>query len=566
MVKLQHDIIIIGGGATGLRAALEIAERNKELNVAIISKVYPIRSHTVSAEGGVAGVLKDYDSFDSHAFDTIKGSDYLADQDSVELFVKKAPEEVINLEHWGCAWSREPNGKIAVRAFGGMSLKRTVFAADKTGFYMLHTLFEKTLQYENIRRYDEWFVTSFVVENNRILGVIAFNVKTGEVSAIEAKAVIVATGGAGKIYQFTTNGNINTGDGMAMAYRAGAYLKDMEFIQFHPTALPKNGVLITEAVRGEGAYLINKDGERFLKNYVPSKMELGPRDIISRAIIKEIKEGRGIKGPYGRHVFLDLKHLGEDLINRKLPMARELSIKFAGVDPVNEPIPVRPAVHYFMGGISTDNSTKTNVSGLFAAGECACLNINGANRLGSNSLAECIVFGSIAGSEAVKFAEKSEQQSIDTNYVKDEESRIFDKILKEGGNEKIADVRNDLQATMENNVGIIRDKNGLMQALKNIAELKKRFVDINVEDKSKSFNTDLTSALELEFMLDVAECVTMSAINRYESRGSHYRTDYPNRDDNNFLKHTIASISRTGVKISFESVRITKWKPGERKY
>ncbi|HZD12162.1 MAG TPA: FAD-binding protein, partial [Candidatus Binatus sp.] len=404
MESLNHDILIVGGGAAGLRAAMAAVEYDPKLDIAIASKTYPMRSHTVSAEGGMAAATREYDSLDQHAFDTIKGSDFLADQDAVEYFVSECPKEAVQLEHWGCPFSRDPDGRMAVRAFGGMSVKRTLFAGDKIGFHLLHTLFQTSLKHEAIQRYDEWFATTLLVEGGHCSGVTAINIRTGEMTSILAKATILSTGGSGRIYKFTTNGWIKTGDGMALAYRAGVPLKDMEMVQFHPTLLPNTGILMTEAARGEGGYLINKDGERFLKRYLPGKMELGPRDIISRAEMTEIKEGRAFEGPYGPYVHLDVRHLGKDVIDSKLSFLKELAEKYVGVDPVHEPIPVRPGQHYIMGGVHTDKTGFTGMPGLYSAGEAACVSINGANRLGSNSLTECLVFGAVAGKEAAKYA------------------------------------------------------------------------------------------------------------------------------------------------------------------
>ena len=413
-----HDVLIVGGGGAGLRAAIAIAQDHSDLTVAVISKVYPMRSHTVSAEGGAAAVIKADDSLDDHAYDTISGSVWLADQDAVEAFVTEAPHEMIQLEHWGCPWSREPGGEVAVRPFGGMNTERTWFAADKTGFHMLHSLFQTSLHYARITRYDEWFVTSLVVEDGRCQGVTAIELRTGDLHAIGARSVIMCTGGAGRIYPFTTNGSIKTGDGMALAYRSGVPLKDMEFVQYHPTGLPGTGILITEASRSEGGILVNKDGYRYLQDYDlgepldihdvrhPQKrtMELGPRDRLSQAFIHEREKGRTIQGPHGDYVHLDLRDLGESVINRKLPMVRELTLRYVGIDPVHDPIPVRTVVHYMMGGIHTDIEGATTLPGLFAAGECACVSINGANRLGSNSLTELLVYGARAARSAARFA------------------------------------------------------------------------------------------------------------------------------------------------------------------
>src|SRR2546425_905272 len=389
----EHDIIVVGGGAAGLRAAIAAVQTDPRLSVAMVSKVYPMRSHTVSAEGGAAAVIKPNDSLEAHIKDTISGSDWLADQDVVEAFVREAPAEMIQLEHWGCPWSRDPDGHIAVRPFGGMAIERTWFAADKTGFHMLHALFQTSQKYNNVTRYDEWFATKLLVEDGRCQGVAAIELRTGQVRAIAGKAVILTTGGAGRIFPFTTNAAIKTGDGMALAYRAGVPLKDMEFVQYHPTGLPGTGILMTEASRGEGGYLVNREGKRFLEDYIPSKMELGPRDILSRAIVQEYEKGRTFDGPYGYYVHLDVRHLGEEKIDKKIPFVRELAKNYVGIDPVHEPIPVRPVVHYMMGGVDTDIEGATVVPGLFAAGECACVSINGANRLGSNSLTELLVFG-----------------------------------------------------------------------------------------------------------------------------------------------------------------------------
>ncbi len=575
MEKLTHEVLVIGGGAAGLRAAIAAATLSEKLDVALLSKVYPMRSHTVSAEGGTAGVLREDDSLDLHALDTIKGSDYLADQDSVETFVKEAPSEIIQLEHWGCPWSREADGRLAVRAFGGMSVKRTYFAADKTGFHLLHTLFQHSLKYSNITRYDEWFVTSLVVEEGKIKGLLATELKTGTLSFVAAKSIIVATGGAGRLYRFTTNASIKTGDGMALAYRVGAPLKDMEFMQFHPTALPGTGILITEAARGEGGYLINKVHERFLKRYTPGKMELGPRDILSRAIVTEISEGRGFEGPFGNHVMLDLRHLGRDLIERKLPFVRELARNYAGIDPLNELIPVRPAVHYTMGGIHTDINGRTPIPGLYACGEAACVTINGANRLGSNSLSECLVFGRRAGLDAAQYAISQKEGNPSygatllkpvSQYLKSEEERIYHFLRKEGGKERISDLRNEFQNVMETHVGIFRDASGILQARGQLARFKERLPEAIVDDSSRVFNTELIAALELEFMLNVADSVAYSALMREESRGAHYRTDFPTRDDKRFLLHQLVSYSPGGPIIEHLGVKITKWQPADRRY
>ena len=568
MERLAYDIAIVGGGAAGLRAAIAAAETSRFLRIVVVSKVYPMRSHTVSAEGGTAAVLRDYDSFDSHGFDTVKGSDFLADQDAVEFFVRRAPGEIVQMEHWGCPWSRDPDGHVAVRAFGGMSVKRTAFAADKVGFHMLHTLFQTSLKYENIERLDEWFVTQILAEGGKVVGLAALELRSGAIRAITARAVIIATGGAGRVYEFTTNGAIKTGDGMALAYRAGAPLKDMEFLQFHPTCLPGTGILITEAARGEGGYLVNNEGERFLKKYVPEKMELGPRDILSRSIIQEIRERRAFQGPYGPYVGLDLRHLGEEVIDKKLPMVRELAEEYAGIDPVHELIPVRPGQHYIMGGVHTDISGFTGVAGLYAAGEAACVSINGANRLGSNSLSECLVFGAEAGRSAAAYA--MTQPPVGSNpvsaLVKAEETRVFDGLLKREGGENLADVRRDMQHTMDESVGIYRSGDVLEKAIAHLRDLRKQWDRVGVRDKDPFFNTELTATIELDCMLELAEVIASAAVLRKESRGAHSRTDYPKRDDANFLTHSMARRTAAGPQFDGLAVRITKWQPAARVY
>jgi len=562
-----YDILIIGGGAAGLRSAIAAAETDPRLKIVLISKVYPTRSHTVSAEGGVAAAMREYDSVGNHAYDTVKGSDFLADQDAVEFFTERAREEIITLEHWGCPWSREEDGKVAVRAFGGMNVKRTVYAADKTGFYLLHSLFERSLLYENIRRFDEWYVTDLITDDGRATGFHAIHQKDGEQAVFLAKAIIIATGGAGRAYKFTTNSALNTGDGLALAYNAGAALKDMEFVQFHPTALAKTGILITEAARGEGGYLLNKKGERFLKKYLPKKMELGPRDMISRAIMNEIKEGNGFEGHTGPYVHLDIRHLGKKIIDEKLPLIREISINYADTDPVSEPIAVRPAQHYTMGGISTGIDCASTLPGLFAAGESACVSIHGANRLGSNSLAECLVFGAAAGKSAAEYcmSHHAKKPSAPENQVSQIEQEIR-KILATEGDESTAIIRNAMQKNMDEHAGITRNREGLTKGLSVIKDLQERSKHVTIKDKSLVFNTALTNLIELKSMLQVCEVLFECAILREESRGAHFRTDFPARDDEKFLKHHLALKSDKGIEIKDREVALTKWEPEERKY
>jgi len=577
-MALVHDVLIIGGGGAGLRAAIAAAELNPRLDIAVVSKVYPMRSHTVSAEGGAAAVIKPGDSLDAHAYDTISGGDWLSDQDAVEAFVREAPAEMLRLEHWGCPWSREPDGHVAVRPFGGMKLERTWFAADKTGFHMLHALFQTTLKYDTIRRYDEWFVTKILVDEGRCQGVVAIEVATGKVQAIFAKAVVLCTGGCGKVFPYTTNANIKNGDGMALAYGAGAPLKDMEFVQYHPTGLPFTGILITEATRSEGGWLLNKDGYRYLQDYDLGKpepkpvfrsMELGPRDRLSQAFVKEQEKGRTLVGPYGHYVHLDIRHLGQKLIDKKLPFVRELCLKYENIDPVKEMIPVRPVVHYMMGGIHTDIHGATSLAGLFAAGEVACVSINGANRLGSNSLTELLVFGARAGTAAAAFASQQRKPSPSVlAQAQDEERRLGERFLrKTGGTEKVAALRAEMQKTMEESAGIYRTASVLEEAARKLRKLQERFHDVSLEDRSYTFNTELIAVLELSYMLDVAEAIVHSALQRRESRGSHQRTDYPKRDDTQFLVHSLATRGESGSpRIEYLPVTITRWPPAQRVY
>ncbi|MCH7584450.1 MAG: fumarate reductase (quinol) flavoprotein subunit [Acidobacteria bacterium] len=583
METFQHDVLIVGGGGAGLRAAIAIARDHPDVGVGVISKVYPMRSHTVAAEGGAAAVISPTDSLDDHAYDTISGSDWLADQDAVEILVENASKELLQLEHWGCPWSREPDGRISVRPFGGMKLERTWYAADKTGFHLLHTLFQTSLKYDAINRYDEWFVTSLIVADGRCQGVTAIEIRTGEMHPIGARSVILCTGGAGRVYPFTTNGNIKTGDGMALAYRAGVPLKDMEFVQYHPTGLPGTGILITEAARGEGGILVNNEGRRYLQNYDlgqpldindpnhPQKqtMELGPRDRLSQAFIKEREAGRTFEGPDGDYVHLDIRHLGEREIDRKIPMVRELAVRYVGIDPVHKPIPVRTVVHYMMGGIDTDTNGATSLPGLFAAGECACVSVNGANRLGSNSLTEILVFGARAASVAVDHAGQvppPSNQLLKTS-ARSQELRLKATLLHpNGGSDTVSRIRTALQETLEEGAGIFRDGATLERTCASIAQLKDRYEKLSLVDISRTFNTDLVAALELGAMLEIGEAIAHSALARTESRGSHQRTDHPDRDDDGFLRHSLAFRGEGDPTIEYKEVTVTRWPPSERVY
>ena len=574
----SYDVVVVGGGGAGLRAAVAAVEADPRVSVAIISKVYPMRSHTVSAEGGAAAVIRTGDSLDEHANDTISGGDWLCDQDAVEAFVAEAPKELLRLEHQGCPWSREPDGHVAVRPFGGMKQMRTWFAADKTGFHLLHTLFQTSLGYERIVRYDEWFVTTLLVDDGRVQGVMALELMSGRVEAITAKTVILATGGCGRVYPFTTNANIKTGDGMALAYRAGAPLKDMEFVQYHPTGLPFTGILITEAARAEGGWLVNKDGYRYLQDYdlgtpepkpVFKSMELGPRDRLSQAFVKEVEKGRTVDTPYGPVVHLDLRHLGAEIIEKKLPFVRELCLDYEKIDPIRELVPVRPVVHYMMGGVHTDIHGATPLEGLYAAGEVACVSINGANRLGSNSLPELLVFGARAGKAAAEYASTAKDPAPLIALLEQDERRRLDHemIHPDGGRERISDIREEMQQTMEAAAGIYRSRESLAKAAEILQDLRHRFRSARVEDDSRTFNTQVLAALELSCMLDVADSIVQCALLREESRGAHQRTDFPSRDDERFLAHSLIHRNADGSsRVEYAPVTITRWPPGERVY
>ncbi len=578
MDTVDTDIAIVGAGGAGLRAAIAVAEADPDVKVLLISKVYPMRSHTCAAEGGAAGVVKPNDSLDYHFNDTVGGGDWLVDQDAVELFVNEIPRELTLMEHWGCPWSREETGKVAVRPFGGMKIMRTWFAADKTGFHMLHTLFQTSLKYPSIKRLDEYYVTDLMIDGGRTYGVTAMEIRSGRMTLVRAKAVIIASGGAGRIFPFTTNGAIKTGDGMAMAYRAGVPLKDMEFVQYHPTGLPATGILLTEGCRGEGGILVNKDGYRYLQDYglgPPDPwprlkaMELGPRDRLSQAFWHEQKKGRTIPSKWGDVVNLDMRHLGEKKINERLPLIRELSILYAGADPVHELVPVRPVVHYMMGGIHTDIDAATPVQGLYAAGECACVSINGANRLGSNSLGELLVFGARAGRHAVEYVKSAKAAKKDKAVEKqasDAEGRIK-ALFQRKGTESVPGLRKELNDTMETGCGIYRTGAEIKATCDKITELRVRYKDVRLEDKSSVFNTDLLQALELGAMIEVSQTVAVSAFLRKESRGAHQRLDYDKRDDVGYLKHTMAIYNPNGdPRIDYLDVVITKSQPAERVY
>jgi len=568
----RHDVVIVGGGGAGLRAAIAAVEADPKISVAMVSKVYPMRSHTVSAEGGAAAYVPgSEDSLEKHFYDTVKGSDFLADQDCAEYFVEQATPELTLLEHWGCPWSRNDDGTVATRPFGGMTVPRTWYAADKVGFHMLHSLFQHSMRFDRIVRYDENFVTRILVDDGVCRGVVAIDIRSGVMRMFLGRAVILATGGAGKCFPFTTNGTIKTGDGMALAYRAGVGLKDMEFLQYHPTGLPGTGILITEASRGEGGYVLNSEGERFLvtRDYgVGQKAELGPRDMISRAEILEIEAGRGLQGPYGEYVLLDLRHLGEAKIMAKLPFVRELARTYIGVDPVYEPIPIRPVVHYMMGGVDTDIRGATPIPGLYAAGETACVSMNGANRLGSNSLTECLVFGARAGVEAAAYAKGSADgnEARLRSEAETEGARIDALRGRKKGGEKMSVIRHEMQVSMERGCGVYRKQESMNQTVAELAPLKGRYADLVLEDTSKVFNTEVLQALELGNMLDVAESIAIAAAARRESRGAHACRDYPKRNDAEFLHHSMMFFTPAGPRLDKKAVTITRFQPEERKY
>jgi len=551
-----------------MRAAVEAARVSKcKLDIAIFTKTHAMRSHSVAAEGGTAAVLyaDEGDSFDSHIFDTIKGSDFLADQDAVERFVKAAPAELIQLDHWGMPWSRRDDGKIAQRPFGGHEHDRATYAADKVGFLEMQTLYSVLQKFDCVKIYHEWYVTSIIKSGDVFRGLTAIDLATGEFVVVKAKAGIIATGGAGRMYGFTTNGHSSTADGHFVAYRAGIPLKDMEFFQFHPTGLVPTGILITEASRGEGGYLVNNKGERFMSKYAPQKMELGPRDLVSRSEMTEINEGRGFDFRDMKCMHLDLRHLGRERILEKLPQIREVTMKFVGIDPVEEPIPIRPVAHFAMGGIHVNIEGATPVKGLWAAGEAACVSVNGANRLGSNSTTTCLVWGAITGGHAAQYCASSGGNGVPEEAVKKEESRVFDELLRGSGSENPYLIRRELQALMDNRMYVFRNGEGLGEAVKAIQSLKKRAYK-RVEDKAQEYNTNLLHVFELEAMLEVAEAAIVGALARTESRGAHTRTDFPKRDDDNWLKHTLAYRAEDGPRLAYIPVVITSHKPQERKY
>jgi succinate dehydrogenase / fumarate reductase flavoprotein subunit len=547
-----HDIVIVGAGLAGMRAALA-APGN--LDVALISKVHPVRSHSVAAQGGINAALGENDSWEAHAFDTAKGGLYLGDQDAIEAMCREASGDILELERMGVIFSRDAHGRIAQRPFGGAGFPRTCYAADRTGHALLHVLYEQILK-RRTTVYEEWYVTALVVEAGVCRGVIAWDMVHGGLRVIQAKAVILATGGSGRVFLTSTNAVINTGDGMALAYRAGAPLMDMEFVQFHPTTLKDTGILITEGARGEGGYLLNTLGERFLKRYAPEQMELATRSTVSLAIGQEILEGRGVDGC----VLLDLRHLGRDKIVERLPQIRQIAMEFAGLDPVETPIPIRPGAHYQMGGVRANQWGETTIPGLFAAGECACVSVHGANRLGGNSLLETIVFGRRAGTKAGEYAGTTGHESLVPQHLAEEQARV-ERLLSQSGGERAWQVRQELGDTLSTNLGIFRTKESMTAAGSKVRELQRRAAAVTVQDKGQVFNTDLIQALELQCLVELAETIVAGALAREESRGAHYRSDFPTRNDEAWLRHTMAHRAPDGVRVSYAPVTVTRFTP-----
>ncbi|NJR37979.1 MAG: succinate dehydrogenase/fumarate reductase flavoprotein subunit [Leptolyngbyaceae cyanobacterium CSU_1_4] len=574
---IEHDVMIVGGGLAGSRAALEIAKSNPQFSVAIVAKTHPIRSHSVAAQGGMAATLKnvdDTDTWEAHAFDTVKGSDYLADQDAVAILTQEAPDVVIELEHMGVLFSRLPDGRIAQRAFGGHSHNRTCYAADKTGHAILHELVSNLRRY-GVKIYDEWYVMRLILEEGQVKGLVMFHILDQRVEVVRAKAVMFATGGYGRVYNTTSNDYASTGDGLAMTAIAGLPLEDMEFVQFHPTGLYPVGVLISEAVRGEGAYLINSEGDRFMATYAPSRMELAPRDITSRAITREIRAGRGVNldgsagGPF---VYLDLRHMGKEKIMSRVPFCWEEAHRLVGIDAVTQPMPVRPTIHYSMGGIPTNTDGRVRgsaeglVEGFFAAGEAACVSVHGANRLGSNSLLECVVYGRRTGRAIAQYIQTRKLPEVNEQRYLTEAEQQIQGLINQPGQYRIAQIRQTFQDCMTEYCGVFRNESSMQEGLAKLQEIRQQAQQIYLDDKAKSWNTELIEALELQSLLIVGEMILTGALNRKESRGAHCREDYTERDDVNCLKHTLAYYSSAGVDIRSMPVTINMFQPQERKY
>tara|TARA_B100001964_G_scaffold46030_1_gene51250 strand:- start:1786 stop:3495 length:1710 start_codon:yes stop_codon:yes gene_type:complete len=568
---IKHDVVIVGSGLAGMRAALEVC---KDLDVAVLSKVYPTRSHSGAAQGGIAASLgnSEPDSWEEHFYDTVKGGDFLNDQDAVEEFVKAAPSVIYELEHLGCVFSRTPNGKIAQRSFGGHSKPRACFSADRTGHAILHALHEQLLKSaKSVKIYSEWYMHSLILDGDRCSGIVVSDIRTGAVEVMQARAVIFATGGYGRVFNITSNAFAGTADGVMSAYRAGIPIEDAEFVQYHPSGLYRQGILFSEAARGEGGYLLNGKGERFMEKYAPSRMELAPRDIVARAEQSEMDAGRGVDGKDIIH--LDLRHLGKARIMERLPQIRQLGIDFIGVDCITDPLPIQPTAHYSMGGIPVDkfgqvisDAEGTPVKGFFAAGECACVSVHGANRLGTNSLLDAVVFGERAGKVALEYAKTVSHAPVNESHEKTKVLELFEDIFQQDGGECYNDIRNEMKTIMTENCGVFRDADRLKVCIETIQNLRQRYKKGKVTDKGKVFNTEIYEIIELGNMLGMAEVIATAALARNESRGGHHRTDFPKRDDQNFLKHSLVYPTDDGVEIKYKPVVITKHQPAERTY
>ncbi len=567
----QHQVLIVGGGLAGMRAAQKAQELG--MDVAMISKIFPTRSHSAAAQGGVQAAVSEDDSWESHAYDTVKGSDYLGDQDAIEILCSEAPDDIYSLERMGVVFNRTEEGKIDARAFGGTSVKRTCYVADQTGQVLLHVMWEQLIK-SGLKVYSEWFVMDLIIEENKVAGCVAMEIPTGKIEVFRSKSLILATGGIGQVYSPTTNGLVVTADGQALAYKAGATLMDMEMVQHHPTTMQANGVLITEGARGEGAYLLNSKGERFMEKYAPNMKELASRDVVSRAETMEIREGRGVDGC----VFLDLRHLGRDLIMTKLSQIYELSRDYANTNILEAPVPIQPGHHYIMGGIKTDVDGRTwdvsgqnrwqGVEGLFAAGECANVSVHGGNRLGGNSLLDTIVFGRRSGQGSSDYAKSTDWVNIDENSViRGAEDKIKEIFARPSGGLRTANLRSEMGSAMNDGIAVFRNEEGMKKTLQSVRSVRERFPKISLDNKGKIFNTDLLSVLELEFMLDVAEVIGIGAIERKESRGAHAREDYPDRNDEEYLKHTVVNLDANGEpKLNYIPVTMTQWEPQVRTY
>ena len=568
---IKHDVVIVGSGLAGMRAALEMC---KDLDVAILSKVYPSRSHSGAAQGGIAAALgnSEPDSWEEHLYDTVKGGDFLNDQDAVEEYVKAAPDVIYELEHFGCVFSRTPDGKIAQRSFGGHSKPRACFSADRTGHTILHALHEQLLKHsKSIKIYSEWYMHSLILDGDRCNGVVVSDIRTGAVEVMQARAVIFATGGYGRVFNITSNAFAGTADGVMAAFRAGIPLEDAEFVQYHPSGLYRQGILFSEAARGEGGYLLNGEGDRFMEQYAPARMELAPRDIVARAAQSEMDAGRGVDGKDIIH--LDLRHLGEARIMERLPQIRQLGIDFIGVDCVKDPLPIQPTAHYSMGGIPTDKTGHvitdeqgTRVNGFFAAGECACVSVHGANRLGTNSLLDAVVFGERAGRSALTYANAVGHTRVNESHEKTKVLEQFENIFQQNGSESYNDIRDEMKTIMTENCGVFRDEGRLKVCIDTIQKLRERYKRGKVTDKGKVFNSEIYEIIELGNMLGMAGIIATAALARQESRGGHFRTDYPKRDDKNFLKHSLVYPKDGELEIKYKPVVITKHQPAERTY